>query len=284
MLALTGPVQRAWAWGDEGHKIVALVAQNFMQPEVRRRVEAMLAADPDPLTAHDIASEATWADKYREADIDGSRSRTSRWHFIDIEVADPSLDAACFHYPPLRVGTPASEGPARDCIVDKINQFTAELASPQTDAEERLVALKFLLHFVGDLHQPLHASDQDDRGGNDDPVSAPGFRSGNLHHYWDTEFVALLGRDPGTVATGLLRQIVPGEVRQWSRGGAADWAMETFTVGRDHAYGRLPPLTRRGTLRLNAVYIDLAVADVRVQLAKAGVRLAFVLNSALGRR
>ncbi len=284
LLTWGAPSRPALAWGDEGHEIIALVAQSFLQPDVRRKVAAMLAADTDSLTAHDIASEATWADKYRDEDVDGARRRTSRWHFVDIEVADPSLDAACFHHPPLLAGTPASRGAARDCIVDKIDQFAAELADPLTDADERLVALKFLLHFVGDVQQPLHASDEDDRGGNQIPVSASGFRAGNLHHFWDTEFVALLGNDPRSVAAGLIGQISGAQARQWARGNASAWAMESFAEGRDDAYGRLPEASRRGTVRLTDAYVEMAVADVRVQLAKAGVRLAFLLNGALGRR
>jgi hypothetical protein len=69
-------------------------------------------------------------------------------------------------------GTPASDGAADDCVIDKIQSFAAELANPATDLEEQIVALKFLLHFVGDMHEPLHASDDHDRGGNDKCVSA----------------------------------------------------------------------------------------------------------------
>jgi len=284
LLLLAGGAHPVWAWGDKGHEIVALIADSFLQPDVRRRVGAMLAADTDPLTAHDIAAEATWADAYRQADIDGSRARTRKWHFVDIELYAPDLDLACFKHLPLPPGTLASLGPANSCVVDKIAQFTAELGNRATPVEEQLVALKFLLHFVGDVHQPLHASDEDDRGGNDKRVSAYGFRSGNMHHYWDTEFVALLGTEPRQVAQTLVRAIPPAQLRNWSRGTAADWALEAFAMARDDAYGQLPPPTRRYTYRLTPRYIDMAVRDTRLQLARAGVRLAYVLNTALGRR
>src|SRR6202035_2254805 len=129
----------------------------------------MLAADTDNLTAHDIADEATWADKYRDSDRKGAKERylaTRLWHFVDIELFKPDLDQACFGRPRLPDGTVASNGPAQACIVDKIEQFTAELADPGTNPEERLLALKFLLHLIGDLHQPLHAADDHDSGGN----------------------------------------------------------------------------------------------------------------------
>lgn len=75
------------------------------------------------------------------------------------------------------VGTVASNGSADGCVVDKIEQFAAQLANPATDPEEQIVALKFLLHFVSDLHQPLHSSDDHDRGGNAIKVSANGFKA-----------------------------------------------------------------------------------------------------------
>jgi len=83
----------------------------------------------------------------------------------------------------------ASGGPPNACVVDKIRQFNTELAAPGTDPQERIIALKFLLHFVGDVHQPLHSADDHDQGGNSKRVSARGFPAGNLHHFWDTEFV-----------------------------------------------------------------------------------------------
>src|SRR5579871_5989279 len=86
----------AAAWGDEGHAVVALIAESFLEPEVRAQVNALLAADTDNLTAHDIASAATWADRYREANIGGSRAKTRQWHFTDIEITAPDLDRACF--------------------------------------------------------------------------------------------------------------------------------------------------------------------------------------------
>ena len=152
--------QFAFAWGDDGHKVVALIAEHYLTPDVRNTVNALLAQDTDPLTPHDIASEATWADKYRN----GHRE-TANWHFVDIEIDNPDISSACAGRPPLPPNTVASNGPPA-CILDKIKQFSDELAKSGTDPEERLIALKFLLHFVGDLHQPLHSSDNHDRGGN----------------------------------------------------------------------------------------------------------------------
>src|SRR5215467_2675603 len=133
LMANIAQPRTALAWGDDGHKVVALIAQSFLDDNARKRVNALLAADTDPLTPHDIASAATWADKLRDANIDGARLKTRQWHFVDIEITAPDLDKACFNHPALPAGTVASDGPAADCVVDKINQFAAELASPKTD-------------------------------------------------------------------------------------------------------------------------------------------------------
>jgi hypothetical protein len=271
----------ALAWGDEGHEIVALVAQSFLDPDVRKRVSALLAADTDSLTAHDIASESTWADKFRDANVDGSRDKTRQWHFVDIEISAPDLDAACFNHPAIPPSTTASDGPAPDCVVDKIQEFAAELANPATDLEEQVVALKFVLHFVGDLHQPLHSSDDNDRGGNDKRVSATGFKAGNLHHFWDTEFVDQLGTDAKTIASDLIGHITKNQQTQWQAGNPTDWARESFAVAQSDAYGQLPPPNSHGSFLLTDDYVSMATNDVSLQLSKAGVRLAMILNQAL---
>jgi len=106
----------AVAWGDEGHEIIALIADRYPDPAVRAKVAAQLAADTDMLTDHDIASEATWADKYRDSDRNTTNARyeaTWRWHFVDIEIAEPDLASACFGHPSLPAGVPASEGPRK---------------------------------------------------------------------------------------------------------------------------------------------------------------------------
>ena len=89
---------------------------------------------------------------------------------------------------------------------------------------ERWLALKFLLHLVGDVHQPLHAADDHDAGGNRKQVAASGFQPGNLHHFWDVEFVERIGTDPAEVAAHLIASISGEQGRAWSHGAAADWA------------------------------------------------------------
>jgi hypothetical protein len=138
-----------------------------------------------------------------------------------------------------------------------------------------------VLHFVGDLHQPLHASDNHDAGGNRVRVTADGFRPDNLHHFWDTEFVERLGHNSKDVADTLIAKITPAEQRDWSKGTSTDWAREAFALARDHAYGGLSNSSDRDTYHLNAAYTDDATQVVQLQLSRAGVRLAAVLNNAL---
>ena len=273
----------ARAWGDEGHEIVAEIARAYLTPAAKTRVNTLLKADLDLLTEPKIGPAATWADRYREANIGGSRLATRQWHFADIELSAPDLHHACFGFPAPAPGVLASRGPAQDCVVNKIQAFAAELENPATPIEEQIVALKFLLHFVGDLHQPLHVSDDHDRGGNDKRVSADGFYAGTLHRFWDTEFVERLGTNPARVAAGLARRISQQDLQAWSLGGPAEWALETFAVGRDHVYGQLPAANERGSYWLTDAYVEMAIRDVAMQLSKAGVRLAAMLNRALGR-
>jgi hypothetical protein len=274
----------AGAWGDEGHEIVGLIAQHYLTPAVRARVEALLATDETGLCARDIAHEATWADKYRDSDRDGSKVRyyaTRNWHFVDLELHAPDLNGACHGGPRLPPGTRASVGPADDCVVDKIDEFEAELRDPRTDSRERLLALQFVLHLIGDVHQPLHASDDHDQGGNRRIVSAPGIGTENLHHDWDTEFVARLGGRADDIAEHLLARITDEQRRRWSRGTASDWAMESFLVAKTHVYGPLPAAGMAGDIALPESYVLAATQVTAEQLSKAGVRLAFVLNQSL---
>ncbi len=255
----------ALAWGDDGHKVVALIADHYLTPAARKQVDAMLAADTDNLTAHDIASEATWADKFRQ-----KHRETASWHFTDIEITDPDMTKACFGRKPLPPGTLASNGP-QDCVVDKIGQFAAELEALGTDAEERLIALKFLLHFVGDLHQPLHSADNHDRGGNSVKVMVDGFArksKDELHGFWDTQFVDALGRPPAALAKMLLAKITPEQEAEWKQGTPDDWAMEAFNIAFDDVYGD-PPLSASSVQHLDAAYVGRAEKDVALQLSRA---------------
>lgn len=271
-----------YAWGPEGHEVVALIAQARLAPAVRARVERMLSADPDALTAHDIAAEATWADVYRDSS-DARYHATSKWHYVDLELRRPSLSWACYRFPHLAPDQPASQGPPDDCAVHKIEQFERELQAPATPPSERLLALKFLLHLVGDLHQPLHAADDHDRGGNDERVVLPGHAARSLHAYWDSVFVAELDPDAARLAVRLNASITPAEVARWQQGSPAAWAWESWRIAKRDAYDRLPTPDANGRYHLDAGYDENARRVVARQLQKAGVRLAWLLDRTLHR-
>ena len=270
----------AFAWGYEGHQIVAAIARADLTPQVRAKVDAILASDTDTLTGPDMVSRATWADAWRSA---GHRE-TAQWHFVDTELdGSADVDAACFGHP--APDQPASTAPAKDCIVDKIREFTAELSGPTTTPAERLLALKYLLHFVGDVHQPLHASDNHDRGGNCVLISLGGTRTVNLHSYWDTAVVeAALGKDVEAAAATLRARITSAERAQWRSSNPARWANEAFQVARSTAYTiGSPPGGQSDVapIMLPTGYEATAQAAASLQLEKAGVRLAAVLSDAL---
>lgn len=273
------------AWGDDGHEVVALIAEHYLTPATRQRVAATLADIDGPIATPDIKTASTWADRYRDSDRNGARLRyqkTYRWHFVNLDLQRPDLERACFGHPPLRPGQEASRGPGRACIVDKIEQFRAEWLAPDISRAERLLALRFLLHLAADLHQPLHASDNGDHGGNDATVSGPGNIKGTLHRFWDSGVVRRLGRDPEQLSRRLIGRISADQQRQWQRGTVAAWAAESHALAVDIAYGKLPPpqpgANAKASYRLSQTYVDNAETTAAIQLGKAGVRLALLLE------
>lgn len=270
---------QARAWGDLGHEVTALVAYRHLSPTARAALDTLLASDDDSLTPRDFAGRATWADKYRN-----THRETAAWHFVDIEIDQPNLDDACFGFPALPAGQLASAGPAQDCVVNKIDEFAGELKNPSTPAAERLLALKFLIHFIGDLHQPLHAADHHDRGGNCIGLIPPQGAQSNLHAYWDVSVVEVLGHTAPQIAEQLDSRLRADEIKNWSHGTPRSWAMDTFELGRRDVYAlpSTPTCKSGGAVSLSPAYLRQAEKDAATQLLKAAVRLAAVLNRALG--
>jgi hypothetical protein len=273
----------AFAWGDAGHRVIGLIADHYLQPGVRQKVEAMLAGDTSNLAAStSISDEATWADKFRDSDRNTTKVRynlTQQWHFVDIEIDGPDYDGACFSHP--APSPKASAGPANACVVDRINAFSAELKNASTAPDERRLALQFLLHLVGDAHQPLHTIDEHDKGGNDKKAKSDSEATGTLHHYWDVVFVARLGGTPTQIADSVIKTVKASDVKAWSKGTAKSWALQSSQIARSHGYGTLPEPDGNGTYMLPTSYVTAATKLSARQLARAGVRLAKVLNDAL---
>lgn len=268
----------AGAWGDLGHEVTALIAYRHLLPQARARLDALLAGDSDSLTAADFAARATWADKYRNA-----HRETAAWHFVDLEIEQPDLPSACFGLPPLAKDQVASQGPAQDCVVNKIDEFSAELANPATTQAERILALKFLVHFIGDLHQPLHAADHRDRGGNCIGLATTIDQTANLHAYWDVAVVDALGTSAVQIADKLDGLLDDAKIKAWSQGAPRNWAMDTFELARGDTYAipSKPTCQDGGSIALSNEYQARAQQDAATQLLKAAVRMATALNTAL---
>lgn len=318
VLALLWP-SMSFAWGDEGHRIVALVAAKILStdsPETLQKLNSILATDSPTAwpganvsVGHDIASEAIWADLLRENSGKG-KEVTELWHFVDIDYDKPDLDKPCFGHPTLSDTDVASQKPVQDCVIDKIDQFENELKNPQTSAAEKLLALKFVLHFVGDIHQPLHAATRtdpdvqhEDFGGNCVGILHGAARDPErLHSYWDTTLVvAALGKDENQAAVSLMSLVTPDSKQQWSKGTPEEWAQESYRLAKSSAYAGVidtaPVQTdfvfkefgggpdKRGgpskVYRIDPSYNQQAIKVVKEQLAKAGVRLAWKMKENL---
>ncbi|MFT8736362.1 MAG: S1/P1 nuclease [Zymomonas mobilis] len=275
MLALP---QTAHAWGMEGHEAIAALAWKYMTPTTRKKVDALLAMDQDTLTQPDLMSRATWADKWRSA----GHGETEPWHFIDIEIDHPNVVSACSAAADR--ANPASNGGAQPCVISQLDRFERQLSSKDTSVADRVLALKYVLHFVGDLHQPLHAADHDDRGGNCVKITVNNTKSLNLHSYWDTYVVKEIDPDPQHLADSLAKDITPADKKSWALGNSKQWAMESFQLGKRYAYSFHPPAgcdASRPPIPVSSGYDSAAQKVATLQLKKAGVRLAYVLNHRL---
>ena len=263
-----------FAWGREGHEIVAAIARDHLDPVVATKAERLLQAAGLP----DFIAVASWADTYRF-----SHPETENFHFTDIPLSASSYNPARDCH-----GGPGGDA-AETCSVAKINDFTSILADPARTDVDRGVALAFLIHLVGDVMQPLHSADNHDRGGNLVHVSFFGAaedhgRPLNLHAVWDTLALSrLYGKsDPA----GIARQIDPG--------GAAPvydpdnigievvaWAEESHRYAQSVAYGALPAGRDPA---LDADYLSRAAPVIQHQLVAAGYRLAGLVTCALRKK
>lgn len=293
------PLRTGLAWGPEGHRVIALVADRVLQQSdagVRAKLMALLATDKaSGLTKTDIAGEATWADVLRDKSEEARRATTA-WHSARFKPDNPDIASACFGRKPLPVGYPASRGPQDNCSIDKIEQFIAELKNPETSAGERLAAVKFLLNLVGDLHAPLHAIDRADQGGECIALQIGSKPPVRLSTYWEATLVAqVAGPDPTNGAAGIAASLDPAEAQKSAEGNPEAWARESYEIAKTVAYGfaagqpagkhafpakkgEADKCSSIDLYRVSPDYETKALAAVKEQLAKAGVRLARILR------
>ena len=296
-LALAAALRRpalprtAAAWGHEGHSIVAGIAYARLTPAARAELDRILGGDFE-ITDYEIAS---WADSIRgNKDYAGRYPSNSRWHFIDFDVQqwyDESFSLA-----------PSDSG---EDIVCQIYRWRDDLAEPgKLEGPARLDAVRFLVHLVGDLHQPLHCAYRyGDMGGNMLPVCT--FTGANyafdgetpmewgypsLHSVWDESLVhELLGNRSVRAMIRLLdREITPEDAASWTfQPDVLRWAADSYWIARKQAYrwtdGTKVPFkwSRPGMDLTRENYIDSHLPIVREQLKKGGVRLALLLGQAL---
>ena len=248
--ALAGSLP-ALAWGPEGHDLVARIAEAQLTPAARARIAEILGPNAT------MASVSSWADQVRR-----QRSASGPWHYVDIPIDKPHFD---------RKRDCAKD----DCVVAQIELEKAALRNPATAADARREALMFLIHFIGDMHQPLHSSDNKDKGGND--VHVVFFdRSGNLHGTWDSGLLGRLGKEDDLFPV-LLKE-AEAHAKDWSKGNPRKWSEEAHREAQKTVYGKLPKAEPGAAVTLGADYEQAADPLVRVQIEKAGDRLAHTLN------
>lgn len=251
-LALLCRLQVVFAWGREGHIVIALIAEHYMNRDAMAKAGYLL----DGSAIDEVAS---WADDYRR-----DHRETGPWHYFDIPLADSTIDMA-------------RECPQGQCVIAQTEHFLAVLKDPNADKASKAEALKFVVHFVGDLHQPLHDEDDADKGGNARHVVFDG-RPDNLHWVWDTGLLEHVDRNPQALAAQLESKITPQERTDWDKGSIEDWVLEGHRLAQTVAYG---DLGSQNPAVITAGYEQQADPVVEEQLKKAGVRLAYLLDTAL---
>ena len=276
LLVLTLP-SLAGAWGPQGHRTVGAIADQLLTPPTRAAVAVLLENDLDkfgaPSGRRTLEAVSVWADEIR-----GTSASHERWHYDDVPVCG--------------VGDKARYCPDGQCNSEQIRRLTRVLGDSRSGARERNEALKWLVHLVGDLHQPLHAADNRDYGGTEVAVVLQGVHTrgrDNLHRAWDGDLVRLaLG--------GKSRQAPPPDVPELARearqlaalagqGTPDSWASESNHLARNVVYrypgfacDRIPD----DIVVLDPVYQAQGQALVRERLLLAGARLAGLLNQTLG--
>ena len=233
---------------------MARIAEAQLTAEARVRVAEILGPGST------MAAVSSWPDEIRR-----SRPETGPWHYVDIPIDKPSLDMA-------------RDCPNGNCVIGAIAAMRAKLQDPALAADQRREALMFVIHFVGDMHQPLHCSDNGDRGGNQVHIVFQG-QPGNLHSLWDSGLLARMGKEddlfPRFSAASARRR------KKFATGTVSDWAEQTHKLAQQMVYGKLPSAASGAPVMIGADYERQADPLIELQIERAGARLAAVLNQDL---
>jgi S1/P1 Nuclease len=248
LFSLTAP---AFAWGTEGHRIIVDIAWDHLTDPTKQAIQQLM------VDKH-LADYASWADDYRR-----DHRETGPWHYVNIPMSSPGYDATrdCPH----------------ECVISQIHEFTTELADKSLPVEKRREALFFLIHFVGDIHQPFHAV-AEARGGNEIKVNflgadQCGSYTCNLHGVWDTSLIEHAGLTESDYVVHLEKLIKDQNLTLKANGTPEDWANESLVAAKT-AWPQSP--------NLGPEYYETNIKVVDQRLALAGLRLATVLNRMLG--
>ena len=255
-LLLLTSVTPAASWSEDGHRIVCAIAWKELSAEARTAIERLLEDDP----AASFPEACVWADAIRgNPAYDWARPH----HYINVPKGAGGIDLArdCLPNP--------------GCVISAIGIHRTTLSDPNAATADKTQALKFLAHFIGDIHQPLHVGRAEDRGGNAIRVRFLGEET-SLHAVWDDGLIAHLEPDWQILADRLQAQILDAERITWRRSDVLDWAEES----RQLAEMRVYPEPKAGWT-LSQEYVTENGPEVAEQLKKAGVRLATTLEEVL---
>jgi hypothetical protein len=272
LAALIGLAAPAHAWWDYGHETVADIAMASAKPETQRAVRRLLAQsallETPTCPAKTIEQASVWADCVKT--LKDRYSYAYSWHYQNIDVCQPfDLKANC---------------PDGNCVARQIERMARLLKDKKQPARVRVEALVFLVHFMGDLHQPLHSGDRHDRGGNDMKADY-GFRPRtNLHTIWDGLLADRAISTPPGGANGILAGVPAAERPALAAGDVEAWSRENWQVAHD-AYAALlgdacAPVPATRPVLTNEKIAEL-VPVLRLQVARGGLRLARMLDEAL---
>jgi hypothetical protein len=264
VLALAG---QAFAWSKQGHQLVGELAERELSPVALAEVQRLLEGEPVPT----LAGVSVWADEIRAQSRAAGNplgKQSSPWHYVNFP------GEGCDY-------VPARDCPDGNCVIGAINAQAAILADRSRGDEDRRNALKFLVHFVGDAHQPMHAGFAHDRGGNNFQVNyrgrgKPEGQGTNLHGVWDFWLLQSAGLDNAAYVERLLQSPVPADPTLDAANPALEWTLESCRlIASEQAY----PPSRRRNLGDNYLDTHRPVAERRVR--QAGDRLARMINAAL---
>lgn len=245
------PADAPLRWGRIGHRAIAIAAAEHLTPAARQTVERLL----DGAT---LAEASTWADSIRR-----DRPATANWHYVNIPVIDSVF----------RPERHCTDG----CVITAWQRQVAILEDRDRSDAERGEALRWVVHLLQDLHMPLHVGDRGDRGGNDVQLTFEGRRT-NLHSLWDSGMIEAHGYTDASLAAAIAADASrQADLGTMASGDALSWAMEAHAVSRALVYHALPP-----SLELDRRYLEVVEPALRLQLLRASVRLAAVLNRSLG--